>query len=57
MLLLDLVKRLSVNEKAYNKIQINSDGRPLTHQQTPDNDPENVELSFVDSMIEMWKLR
>ena len=38
-------------------LRINSHGRSLIYLQTLDNYPENVELSFVDSMIEMWKLR
>ena len=57
---MDTVKRLSVNEKAYRHIPINSDGRALHSQQQkllhkkPSGD---VEFSFVDSIIEMCKLR
>ena len=54
--LIVFVKKLSVNEKVVNIIPINSDSTPLIHLQKHEPDSENLELSFVESMIEMWKV-
>ena len=59
-LLMDTVKRLSVNDKAYMRTPINSDGRSWhsSKQNTVERIPSGqVELSFVHSIYEMWKLR
>ena len=46
----------SVNEKVFNIIPINPDGTPLTHLQKQESDSENLELPFIESMIEMWEI-
>ena len=59
-LLLDVVKRLSVNESAFQKIPINSNSRALhasQHKALQSIPTGKVELSIVDSIVEMWKLR
>ena len=58
-LLLDVVKTLSVNEKTYQRIPINVDGRTLHASQLKGMKTSHfkVELSFVHSIVEMWKLR
>ena len=44
-----------MNEKVCNIIPINPDWTPLTHLQKQESDSENLEMPFVESMIEMWK--
>ena len=58
--MLDVVKRLSANESAFQRIPINSDNSALhtSQQKILQNTPiGKVELSLVDSIVKMWKLR
>ena len=59
-LLMDTVKRLSVNDKAYMHNPINSNGKSWhssQQQMVQRACSGKIELSFVDSIYEMWKLR
>ena len=59
-MLLEIVRKRSVNDSAYLKVPFNSDGRPLHPSQEKSMQKKHTsetEPSFVDSIFEVWKLR
>ena len=58
-LLMDVANKLSFNPEGYCKLPSNAGGKLSAKQQNFFNKRKDIEteLSFVDSMFEMWKLR